>query len=86
MELQFNGVTLTCEAITEARQWFHDNALACIREMERGDVRVNNPAEYRVWREEQAKAALAGEIDHTLTFRQHAYYIQTGNSIAILPL
>lgn len=82
---KFAGVELTQESIIAARQWFHDNALACISEVESGAVKVNDPAEYFAWRKQQAADSLAGKNDHTFALLQKAHYIQTGECIAFLP-
>lgn len=83
--MKFNGVTLTQETIIAARQWFADNAQACIDEVTSGAVRVNDPETYFEWRRQSAADSLAGKNDHTFTFMQRAHYIQTGESVALLP-
>jgi hypothetical protein len=72
------------QAIAATRQHFADNALACIAEAESGAVRVGDLSSYIAWRRESARAALAGEHDHTFTFRQHAHYLQTGECVGLL--
>lgn len=76
---------LTQASILAARQWFHDNHLACIREVLEGKVRVNDKESLIKERTARAAACLRGDYDHTLAFKQQAYYIQTGECIAILP-
>lgn len=76
---------LNKESVDATRQWFHDNALACIAEMDSGEVRVNNPEAYRAQRTQDAQDFLAGKWDHTLTFQQRATWIQTGECHALLP-
>ena len=76
---------LTPETIRATRQWFADNAHACIAEAQSGAVRVNNLGAYTAWREDSAAAALRGDYDRSLTFRQRATYIQTGECPALLP-
>jgi hypothetical protein len=76
---------LTPETIQATRQWFADNARACIAEVQSGEVRVNDLPAYTAWREESAAAALRGDYDRTLTFLQRATYIQTGDCPALLP-
>lgn len=83
--LKFNGLQLTEESILKTRNWFHDNSLACIEEVKSGKVYVNDQEYYFNWRKEEAKEYLEGKSDHTLTFLQRAYYIQTGESVALLP-
>ena len=76
---------LTTSAILSARQWFHDNTIACIREVLDGKVKVNDQASFLEERTAHAAACLRGDHDHTLAFKQTAYYIQTGECIGILP-
>lgn len=81
---RFNGVELTEETIQKTREWFANNARECIEEVRSGKVKVNDPEAYFTWCEERAKSALNGGIDHTFTFLQRAYFIQTGKSIPLL--
>ena len=67
------------------RQHFHDIDMACIAEAESGAVYVNDLDEYRAWCLQRAADALAGKIDHTFTFQQRAYWIETGECVALLP-
>lgn len=76
---------LTPETIRATRQWFADNAHACIAETRSGAVRVNDLPAYAAWCEERAAAALRGDYDHSLTFLQRATYTQTGDCPALLP-
>jgi hypothetical protein len=81
----FNGVALTDESIRRTRKWYADNAMACIAEAESGHVRVNDMDEYRDRFERSAERSLAGLEDGTLSFLQLAYFIQTGESVPLLP-
>jgi hypothetical protein len=83
--MKFNGVTLTQDTIQKARQWFADNAQACIDEVRSGEVKVNDPESYFEWRKQSASDTLDGKNDHTFAFLQCAYWIQTGECIALLP-
>ncbi len=82
---KFNGVTLTTETIQATRQWFADNDQACIDEVVSGQVRVNDLPSLIEWKEQSIADGLAGKWDHTFAFLQRAYYIQTGESVALLP-
>jgi hypothetical protein len=82
--LKFNGVQLTEESIQKTRKWFHDNDMACIEEVKSGKVYVNDQESYFAWRNRTAKESLEGRHDHTVTFLQRAYFIQTGESVALL--
>lgn len=82
---QFNGVELTKESIQKTRKWFSENAIACIEEVKSGEFKVNDPESYFKWETEKAKEYMEGCHDHTLSFLQRAYFIQTGESVALLP-
>ncbi|MBF8216212.1 hypothetical protein MKS87_11465 [Bacillus subtilis] len=82
---RFNGVQLTDESIQKTRKWFADNAMACIEEVKSGKVYVNDRESYFAWRNKEAKEYMEGKHDHTVTFLQRAYFIQTGESVALLP-
>ena len=75
---------ITTESRMLARQWFADNALACIAEVKSGAVRVNNPETFFVKCLQNHDDALAGKFDRSLTFMQRAHYIQTGDCPALL--
>lgn len=77
---------LTKETILKTRQWFADNAQACIDEVKRGEVKVNDELGYFARCEQRKTDAIAGMIDHSLTFKQRAIMIQTGFCHPILPL
>lgn len=63
------SINLTKETIQLTRQWYADNAAACIEEVKNGKVKVNDPDKY----------------DHSLGFVQRAVFIQTGECYALLP-
>ncbi len=82
---KFNGVTLTSETILATRQWFADNDQACIDEAVSGQVRVNDLPSFIEWKKQSIADGLVGKWDHTFAFLQRAYFIQTGESVALLP-
>lgn len=77
-------VTLTPETIEKTRQYYADNAKACIAEAVSGEVRVNDLPRYIIWCEQRAADSLAGKSDHTFTFIQMAWYIQSGECVGLL--
>lgn len=81
----FNGVTLTAESIAAARQQGAQLCQSCIDEVIGGQVYVNDPEQYVRWRREQIGAHLSGAYDGSVAFMQKAYWIQTGEDVAILP-
>lgn len=80
-----NTQTLTEATIQATRQWFADNQEACIEEAISGAVRVNNLEDYIEKCLENKEDVMSGKWDHTFTFRQRAYFIQTGECHALLP-
>lgn len=81
----FNGVHLTEATIQKTRKWFADNCMACIEEVKSGKQHVNDPEEYFAYEEQSAKEYMNGDNDHIIAFLQRAYFIQTGESVALLP-
>lgn len=73
------------QAIVTTRQWFADNAQACIDEAVSGRVRVNNLTSYIADQTQRIQDSLAGKWDHTIAFQQRVLYVQTGVCHAILP-
>jgi len=82
---RFNGTELTEESMQATRQWFHDNALACIEEAKDRKGTDFDFEGYAAWRRQAAQDSLDGKGDHTVAFLQRAYFIQTGESVALLP-
>lgn len=62
-----------------------NNAIACIEEAKNEVVFVIDFEDYSKWKNEQAKEYMEGKHDHVLTFLQRAYFIQTGESIPLMP-
>ena len=86
--MKFNNVELTQETIIKTRQHFADNAQCCINEVLDGSVKlpdhVSNEDYFSDCRK-RAERFLTGGGDHTFTFLQRAYWIQTGEMVALLP-
>lgn len=90
--MKFNGVELTKESITAAHRGYAENARACIAKVESGEVTVNDREQYIEWREAlaaehdaYANGTATAEFRYSLAFLQYAYYLQTGESVALLP-
>lgn len=84
-------VTLTAETIAATRQWFIENARACIAEAReyvetggKSGTRVNDLDRYVAWREECIAYFEAGKGDRGLAFVQRAVALQTGECIPLL--
>lgn len=76
---------ITQETVIKTRQWFAENAQACIDEAISGKVCVNDLPLYVKQMEKRKAESISGKNDHTFTFRQKAVYIQTGEYHALLP-
>lgn len=76
---------LSKDSVLAAREWFSVNALQCAEEAKSGSLRVNDIDSYLEDCARRSEEYLAGKWDHTLAFRQKAYYIQTGDCPALLP-
>lgn len=83
-ELNFNNVQLSEETILKTRKYFHHNALACIEEVKSGKVYVNDLEAVIKWETKCASDYIEGKNDHVLAFLQRAYYLQTGESVALI--
>lgn len=77
--IPINGVILTDETILATREHFADLSRATIDEIRTGVTKVDDPAGTIAWLEDGIRSGLAGESDHTVTFRQRALWIQTGD-------
>jgi hypothetical protein len=91
-KLIYAGVELTAESIKATHQWFADNARACIAEVKRGAVRVNNEAKYfadcnarAAMHDAHANGTAPEEYRYSVTFLQFAHTRQTGECVALLP-
>jgi len=79
-----NGIEITQATIQATREWFAQNARDCIDAAQSGRIHVNDLSRYVTQQMYRRDGALAGHIDHTLTFIQRALYIQTGVSVPLL--
>lgn len=83
--MHFNGTKILPETITKTRQFFIDNCEKCKQNAINGIDRVNDLEKYILWKDAMISEYENGINDHTFTFLQRAYYIQTGETIAFLP-
>lgn len=82
--MRFAGVELTPESIGATQRWFADNALHSLDDALSGRVRVNDLPGYVQWCRERFAHALTDAGTHSVAFAQRAYYLQTGESVALL--
>lgn len=73
------------EAIIAARHWLAYNCYACIAKAINGTFLVNDIDKYMAIEAKSAADYLSGKFDNTFTLLQRAWYIQTGESVALLP-
>ena len=83
--MRFNNTELTQSSIEVAIEYYIDNAVKCIIEAHMGVFYVNDLTAWAAWH----CAIIEGYLDRVgydnLAFRQYAYYVQTGVSVALLP-
>ena len=85
---KFNGETLRSDVILSARQYFADSYQECINLALEGTLGLAshvNVDDYVAQERTRKEEMLAGKRDYTFAFLQHAYYIQTGRCLALLP-
>ena len=86
--MKFNGIQIREESIHACRQWFIDNQQACIASALDGSLGLAShvdPLLYVTKCTEKQIEIARGKWDNTITFMQRAYYIQTGEFVALLP-
>lgn len=83
--MRFNDTIITQETILATRKHFAEIAQRCIDDAISGKVKVNNLQSYIEWQQASIEAAMTGKNDHTFTFMQRAYWLQTGEMPALLP-
>ena len=86
MKLYFNNTLLTEQSITTAHNESIKVNKDCIKEAVSGKSPVNDLESYIIWRNKSIQSHLdrTFKSENNFTFRQHAYYIQTGELIALL--
>ncbi|MDW4377864.1 hypothetical protein QI056_02495 [Staphylococcus saprophyticus] len=83
----FNDVRITESSIKKARKYFYDGSLKRIDEMLKGETFLNDENDVKdfiVFELNNAKSTLLGDNDYKPYFLQHAYYIQTGESLSLM--
>lgn len=88
--MKFNGIELTESSVQACRQWFHDNALAIIQESNErfSDDPERAASNAKFWGDSARNALTIGKDGGervSVAFLQRAYFIQTGESVALLP-
>lgn len=83
----FNNVRLNESSIKKSRKYFCDGSLKRIDEVLKGETYLNDENDVRdfvVFELNNAKNHLLGDNDYKPYFLQHAYYIQTGDSLPLM--
>ena len=83
--MRFNGTEITAETVAAARQWYAEHFDTLAAEAPTFLASHYPLEQYRADMTDKKRAALAGEYDRSLAFMQRAYFIQTGESVALLP-
>jgi hypothetical protein len=77
--MMLNGVKIDTKNIKAARDHFIAIAEEC------KTLKVNDPEGWVKMQNDHIRELEAGELDRSLMVMQYAYYLQTGESIPILP-
>ena len=77
--LPINGIEMTPQLVRATREHFAETSRAAIEDIRNGTTPVDDPDGTIAWFEEGIRSGLAGESDHTVTFRQRAIWVQTGS-------
>lgn len=83
--MKFNNVVITEESLDKARQQFIDSCQSQINAAQSGEMKVNDIDKFIDRQIESMLDYESGRYDHGFTMLQRAYYIQTGESVALLP-
>jgi len=81
----FNRTVITDAAIESAKQFYINNAKACIKGAEAGEFHVNDLESWIAWQNERIAEMSRPDFPMSVAFMQRAYYEQTGESVALLP-
>jgi len=81
----FNGEELTESTLKKTDKHFADIHQGCIDEVLSGKVEVNDKEKYFKSCKERKEKSIKGLSRDNLTYLQRAYWIQTGDCIALLP-
>jgi len=84
-EIKFNGEIIPSEVIVKCKKHFINLNKQCIADAISGKTKVNDLASYIKWQNESTARLQEKETNFSLTFLQHAYFIMTGKSVALLP-
>lgn len=83
--MYFNNTELTEETLLKTDQHFADIYQGCIDEVLSGVVKVNDQEKYFAENKRRKEESLKGNKRTIFTYLQRAYWIQTGDMIALLP-
>lgn len=83
--MKFNGVEILPSIIHLTKQYFIDIHHKCITGASEGKFFVNDLNSYIDWQQEMINDLDNGKSDYSFTFIQRAYWLQSGQCIALLP-
>ena len=82
--MKFNNTEITESTIINTRNYFAQISENCIQGALTNEFHVNDVDKYVEWKSKSKQDYLDGKSDHTLTFLQYAYFLQTGQMVALL--
>lgn len=81
----FNDTELTEETLIKTDKHFAEIYQGCIDGVVSGEFTVNDKEKYIIDNNRRKEQHLKGENRYNFTYLQRAYWIQTGEMIALLP-
>ena len=81
--MKFNNVEITLETFEATKQYFIDLNEKLIRQVQSGELVVNNPETYIQWKQDNIEYYKNLETTINFTFLQRAYFIQTGEMVGL---
>jgi hypothetical protein len=82
--MKFNNTELTESTIISTRNHFAQISENCIQGALTNEFHVNDVDQYVSWKSKSKQDYLDEKSDHTFTFLQYAYFLQTGQMVALL--
>ena len=83
--MEFNNTVITEETKIKADKYFADIWQGCIDGAISGEFRVNDIEKYIKSNRVSIEISLSGDGRNSFTYWQRAYWIQTGECVALLP-
>ena len=82
--MKFNNVEITQDSFNRAKHYYINLANNLIKDVESGELTVNDSERYINWKKETIEELKDMKETGNFTILQMAYFIQTGEMVALL--